>query len=122
MDTGTTSGRAMAAVAGLFAELERDLIATRTKDALAIKKAQGHRLGRPVTPSPARERIRALHLEGLAATAIASRLNEEKLTTATGLRWLPRHVSKTLASLRLDDAARLATLRQAVGSGRCACQ
>ena len=34
----------------LFAELERDLISARTKEALAIKKAQGVQLGRPKGP------------------------------------------------------------------------
>ena len=32
----------------LFAELERDLVSLRTRDALAAKKAQGIRLGKPV--------------------------------------------------------------------------
>ena len=32
----------------LFAELERDLVSLRTRDALAVKKAQGVRLGKPV--------------------------------------------------------------------------
>ena len=31
----------------LFAELERDLISLRTKDALSAKKAQGQMLGKP---------------------------------------------------------------------------
>ena len=31
----------------LFAELERDLISSRTKEALASKKAQGIKLGKP---------------------------------------------------------------------------
>ena len=31
----------------LFSELERDLISSRTKEALASKKAQGIKLGKP---------------------------------------------------------------------------
>ncbi len=32
----------------LFSDLERDLISVRTKDALALKKAQGQILGKPI--------------------------------------------------------------------------
>jgi DNA invertase Pin-like site-specific DNA recombinase len=39
--------KAMIALFGLFAEIERDLIAERTKEGLAAAKAQGKRLGRP---------------------------------------------------------------------------
>ena len=37
----------MIALFGLFAEVERDLIAERTKEGLAAAKAKGKRLGRP---------------------------------------------------------------------------
>ena len=39
--------KVMISMFALFAELERDLISVRTKEALSIKKAQGVRLGRP---------------------------------------------------------------------------
>jgi DNA invertase Pin-like site-specific DNA recombinase len=39
--------KAMIALFGLFAEVERDLIAERTKEGLAAAKARGQRLGRP---------------------------------------------------------------------------
>lgn len=39
--------KAMIALFGLFAEVERDLIAQRTKEGLAAAKARGKRLGRP---------------------------------------------------------------------------
>ena len=39
--------KAMIALFGLFAEIERDLIAQRTKEGLAAAKARGKRLGRP---------------------------------------------------------------------------
>ena len=39
--------KVMIALFGLFAEVERDLISERTKEALAAAKAKGKRLGRP---------------------------------------------------------------------------
>jgi DNA invertase Pin-like site-specific DNA recombinase len=39
--------KAMIALFGLFAEIERDLIAERTREGLAAAKARGKRLGRP---------------------------------------------------------------------------
>ncbi len=39
--------KAMIALFGLFAEVERDLIAERTREGLAAAKAKGKRLGRP---------------------------------------------------------------------------
>src|SRR5271165_5979441 len=47
VDTTTPQGAAMAQVLAVFAELERRLIGERTKAALAVKRAQGVRLGRP---------------------------------------------------------------------------
>lgn len=43
----TMQTKAMIALFGLFAEVERDLIAQRTKEGLAAAKARGKRLGRP---------------------------------------------------------------------------
>ena len=43
----TVQTKAMIALFGLFAEVERDLIAERTKEGLAAAKAKGTRLGRP---------------------------------------------------------------------------
>lgn len=44
---GSIQSRITATVLGLAAEIERELIATRTKEALARKKAEGVKLGRP---------------------------------------------------------------------------
>jgi len=43
----TLQTKAMLTLFGLFAEIERDLIAERTKEGLIAAKAQGKRLGRP---------------------------------------------------------------------------
>ena len=47
VDTTTPAGEAMANVLATFAQFERRLIGQRTREALAQKKAQGVRLGRP---------------------------------------------------------------------------
>jgi len=46
----STSSKMMVTMISLFAELERDLISQRTKEALATKKKNGARLGRPKGP------------------------------------------------------------------------
>jgi DNA invertase Pin-like site-specific DNA recombinase len=43
----TLQTKAMIALFGLFAEVERDLIAERTREGLAAARAKGKRLGRP---------------------------------------------------------------------------
>jgi DNA invertase Pin-like site-specific DNA recombinase len=47
VDTTTPAGAAMTQILSVFAELERRLIGERTKAALAVKRAQGVKLGRP---------------------------------------------------------------------------
>lgn len=82
----------------------------RTGDALAAKKAQGARHGRPVSADamPARARLRELLRDRLPLTTIAATLNAEGYTTATGLQWTWRHVHRPRDSLALDDLARAA--------------
>jgi len=41
------TAKIMATLLGLFAEIERDLISSRTREALSVAKARGVRLGRP---------------------------------------------------------------------------
>src|SRR5439155_7376873 len=49
VDTSTPAGEAMANMLATFAQFERRLISQRTKEALAVKRAAGVRLGRPPT-------------------------------------------------------------------------
>jgi DNA invertase Pin-like site-specific DNA recombinase len=49
VDTSTPSGEAMANMLATFAQFERRLISQRTREALAVKRASGVRLGRPPT-------------------------------------------------------------------------
>src|ERR1019366_5791401 len=71
VDTSTPAGEAMASVLATFAQLERRLIGQRTKDALAVKRAGGVRLGRPTQiPAEIVERIRARRAIGATLRAI----------------------------------------------------
>ena len=82
VDTSTPSGEMMASVLATFAQFERRLIGQWTRDALAVKRAQGVQLGRPREISEAVvERIRNLYETGLSVAGIARTLNEENVPT-----------------------------------------
>lgn len=102
VDMTSPFGEAMASMAAVFAQLERRLIAQRTRDGIAEKKRQGtYRGGRllpqsqPVAPSVA-ARIVALKAEGLSAREVARRLEEEGVPTARGGQWDHATVLKVL--------------------------
>jgi DNA invertase Pin-like site-specific DNA recombinase len=98
IDTSSPLGEAMAIVSATFAQLERAKIAENTRDALAHKKAQGVRLGRPLSlPENTAVMINHLRLEGLTLTAIAEELNSRGVPTAHGgSRWYPSTIKKVL--------------------------
>lgn len=106
LDTTTPVGKfTLTALAGV-AELERDLIRQRTKDALAERKRQGVRLGAPVTlPGHVRRRIARERADGESFRAIADRLNNEGVPTARGNHWYPASVQKVVRSVALDAEA-----------------
>jgi DNA invertase Pin-like site-specific DNA recombinase len=111
VDTSSAMGEAMVGVVGVFAQLERRLIAERTRAALAEKKRGGARLGRPRTLDPMIEAL-IVHLRsgGAGLTAIAERLNEEGVMTSRGgKQWYPSTVRAVLQSVDLDIEARAAT-------------
>jgi DNA invertase Pin-like site-specific DNA recombinase len=97
VDTSTPSGEAMANMLATFAQFERRLISQRTKEALAVKKASGVRLGRPPTvPQSVVRRIQRQRVRGDTLARIADDLNQEGVPTAQGgVRWYAatvRHV------------------------------
>jgi DNA invertase Pin-like site-specific DNA recombinase len=60
-DTGTSTGRLMLAVLGGLADVERDLIRTRTAEGRSRATAQGKAMGRPpslITPAQMKEATR----------------------------------------------------------------
>lgn len=100
VDTTTPQGSMVANVMASFAQFERDLIRQRTREALAVKKRQGVRLGRPRTTSAATlRRVRAARTRGASFAGIANRLNRDAVPTAQGGRaWYPSTVRALLAS------------------------
>lgn len=105
VDTTTPAGEAMAHVLASFAQFERRLISQRTKDALAIKKAQGVRLGRPRSLSvEVVGRISAERERGITLSAIAAGLTKDGVATAQGgKRWYPSTVAAVLRSIERDS-------------------
>ena len=85
VDTSTLSGEAMANMLATFSQFERRLISQRTKEALAVKKASGVRLGRPPTmPQSVVRRIQRQRARGDTLRKIANDLNEAGVPTAQG--------------------------------------
>lgn len=107
VDTTTLSGALMANVMSSFSEYERGLIAQRTRDALAAKKAAGIRLGRPrLLPREISKRVVQMRASGLSLAAIAKVLNDERVPTAHGgSQWHRSTVQSVLRSADLDAAA-----------------
>src|SRR5947207_11382050 len=87
-DTGTSTGRLMLAVLGGLADVERDLIRTRTAEGRSRAKAQGKAMGRPPSLTPAqqkeaiRRRARGATLQELARSYNVSRATISRLSAA----------------------------------------
>ena len=85
-DTGTNTGRLMLAILGGLADVERDLIRTRTAEGRSRAKAQGKRMGRPPSLTPAqqkeaiRRRAQGATLDELARSYNVSRGTISRLT------------------------------------------
>ncbi len=99
VDTSTPTGEAMANMLATFAQFERRLISQRTREALAVKRASGVRLGRPPTvPQPIVRRIQRQRERGDSLRAIAESLNRDNVPTAQGgAQWYAATVRGILA-------------------------
>ena len=98
VDTTSPAGEAMAHVLATFAQFERRLIGQRMREALAVKKKQGVRLGRPpsIPPKLAR-RVRTMRSRGLTLQAICDRLNAEGVPPPRGASiWRPTSLRSVL--------------------------
>lgn len=98
MDTSTPQGRAAAHMLMTFAELERDLIGQRTREALAVRKAAGVQLGTPTqVPDDVLRRIITEAAEGRSLRKIAADLMADGTRTGSGKStWHPAQVKRAL--------------------------
>jgi DNA invertase Pin-like site-specific DNA recombinase len=98
LDLSTPQGELVANVIASVAQWERRIIGQRTKEALAVKKAQGVRVGRPsAMPKKVVDRIKLERAAGRSLSEIAERLNADGVpTTQGGRRWYPATVRYTL--------------------------
>ena len=117
IDTSTPAGRAFLTVAAAFAEMERSVIAERTREGLRVAQAQGARLGgvpygwkrgperddagrllwSPVDDEQAViERIRVYRADGMSYQHIASRLNDGGIPSRRGGQWYASAVMRAL--------------------------
>ena len=89
VDTSTPAGEMLAGVMVQFAQFERRMIGQRTKDALAVKKAQGVKLGRrPEIEDCTAAKIEGMRAQGMTLRGIADALNIEGVQTARqGAKW-----------------------------------
>jgi DNA invertase Pin-like site-specific DNA recombinase len=80
-DTGTSTGRLMLAVLGGLADVERDLIRTRTAEGRSRAQARGQHMGRPpkLTPQQQKE-ARRRRAEGATLKELAEAYNVGRAT------------------------------------------
>ena len=99
LDLSTPQGELVGNVIASVAQWERRIIGQRTKDALAVKKAEGVQLGRRSGVAPAVvRRIRRQRASGRTLAWIAAGLNADGVPTAQGGReWYPATVRYVLA-------------------------
>ena len=90
---GSIQSKVMAMVFSMASEIERDLISSRTKEALRFKKENGIKLGRPKGPGKSKldkfkPEIEALLSNGSTQKFIANRYST---TEANLYNWMKRH-------------------------------
>lgn len=112
VNSASPMGRMMLTVIASLGELERSLIASRTADALAFKKAQRQvysptplgfrREGDLLISDPVEmaliDRIREMYAAGSSLNSIARTLNTEGIAGKTGGRWYATTIRKILAN------------------------
>ena len=100
LDLTTPTGRAMAHMLATFAELEREMIRSRIKDAFAAKKRRGEPVGRPrLAPAGVVRRIVLERDSGASFRGIARGLTADRILSPAGRpTWQESSVRRLYAS------------------------
>lgn len=96
MDLSTPYGKAMANMLATFAELEREMIGTRTREGMAAAKAKGKQIGRPrLATADLVDRICTEREAGASFGSIAGRLTDDGILSPQGRPgWQPSTVRR----------------------------
>jgi DNA invertase Pin-like site-specific DNA recombinase len=82
-DTSTSTGRAMLAIIGALADVERDLIRTRTAEGRSRAKGRGQHMGRPPAMTPQQQaEARQRRQDGATLQELADSYNVSKATVS----------------------------------------
>ena len=101
IDTATAQGKFFLAIMGAMAQMERDLVSERTKEALQYKISKGENVGSPPLGFLAEDKkllridgefkvvsyVKSLKRKKLSLRQIANRLNEQGVSTKRGGSW-----------------------------------
>ena len=113
MDFTSPNGRLMVSLIGSVAQWEREMNGTRTKEALAAKRAAGVKLGRPRKDVPLRK-IALMRYSG-------KTLREISREAGVSLTWLSNHKEAILEEMAnaIEDMADPDRARSLAGRGGC---
>ena len=89
---GTMQSKIMAMVLAMAAEIERELISQRTKEALRVKKAAGAKLGRPCGPGKSKLDLYQPEIEELLVNGSTQKFIAKRYGTTEGnlYNWLKK--------------------------------
>ena len=126
IETQTPSGKLFFTMISAMSQFEREMIASRTKDALQHKKRKGEKLGgrmpygfrknhnsAKLTPIKSEQkvikRILNLRVEGLSLRRICEALGREKITSKLGGEWHHNVVNRIIREARNREAMQVTT-------------
>jgi len=124
VDTSTAQGKFFLTITGAMAQMERDLISERTKEALRYKISQGGNVGSPPLEFLAEdkkfsridgefevvEHIKRLKRKGLSLRQIANRLNEKGIPTKRAGKWYAGTVRYILRNSRYREVKQVVSV------------